>query len=429
MGKLSTPSKLLSKVSLIAFLGASSVSFASGFAIKEQAVTGLGTAYSGTAAFANDASGGFYNSASMINMDGTNLAVSAIGIFGDAEFEISSATNNVGAALTPNNDEPKGDAYVPGFHFTKKLNDKLAVGLYLVTPFGLKTEYDEDTATSRYLGTLSSLVTMNYGASVAYEFMDGWSVGVGADILHAKAKLYQKINGVTNVEGVANNYGSGWGAGWHAGLFYKMSDSTRMGLAYKSDITVNAKGYRDSGASQIGHAVFDTKVNLPDSIVYSIYQDFDDKWALLGDFEWVNWSKFYNLRLDYRSNTFINSIYDYKDTWRLALGIHYNHDDNWMFKFGLAHEKSPTDDRSRTVRIPDADRNWLSLGARYAHSKNLAIDVGYTHLFFKNGHIDDESPDSTLKQLNNGALARQTVVGTYKANANIVGVQLTWNFV
>ena len=45
-----------------------------------------------------------------------------------------------------------------------------------------------------------------------------------------------------------------------------------------------------------------------------------------------------------------------------------------------------------TVRLPDSDRVWATVGAGYQVNRKLSIDVSYAHIFAKNGTIAISSP-------------------------------------
>jgi long-chain fatty acid transport protein len=83
----------------------------------------------------------------------------------------------------------------------------------------------------------------------------------------------------------------------------------------------------------------------------------------------------------------------------------------------LSYEQSPVTLAYRSARLPDSNRYWLAFGAKYKVNKNLSIDGAYAHLFVKKAPIAQT-----------GSISR-TLNGNYKSSADIVGVQLTWNFV
>jgi len=87
-------------------------------------------------------------------------------------------------------------------------------------------------------------------------------------------------------------------------------------------------------------------------------------------------------------------------------------------RFGVALDKTPTNDVDRTPRLPDQDRTWLAFGVQFKPSKTGILDVGYAHEFIKDAHINNS-------QL--GGLGGQ-LTGTFKNKADIFSVQYSQSF-
>jgi long-chain fatty acid transport protein len=432
MSKNSTSRKILAAFATAAMFGVVQSANAASFAVKEQNVANLGYAYAGTASLAEDASTGFYNPAGLINMDYDNVALSLVGMKAHTKLEGNSATINAPAnsAATGNlSTKPKGQALLPALHIGKKFGDYFAASFNITVPFGLKSIYRQDSA-ARYVATKSQLKTVDFGISAAYKVNDQWSLGLGLDALRAEAWLNTNCRANPALgEGYLDHYGKGWSYGFHLGIMYNLTDATRMGLAYHSKFSVRAKGdafVNVPGAVASTQKTFTGKVNLPERLTYSIQHQYNDKWAMLADVELTHWSKFKKLRLDYSDGTFNETPENYKNTIRVALGTNYKLREDWDLKLGLAYDQSPTRNENRTARIPDSDRIWLGLGTKYNFNQNFIVNVGYAHLFFKNASIDEVAPNGTAK---GAGLGNQTLKGTYKTHADIVGIQLTWNFV
>jgi long-chain fatty acid transport protein len=144
-------------------------------------------------------------------------------------------------------------------------------------------------------------------------------------------------------------------------------------------------------------------------------------WALLGDLTWTGWSSIKELRIVTTSTggTLSNTPENFKDTWRIGVGAINKFDDAWSIKMGLAYDQTPVNDTDRTVRLPDQNRLWLSVGGQYKVSKDGTLDFGYAHLFIK---------DASINQNGGNAAANGQVVGTYKGSVDIFGAQFTYRF-
>src|SRR3954471_14208992 len=115
-----------------AVVGTTSSASAAGFALIEQSASGMGNAFAGAAATAEDASTIFYNPAGMSLLSGPQFAVSGHAIDLSLKFSNSGSSRTFGGApLGPtsggNGGEAGGVAFVPNFYLTAPIKDKLTV--------------------------------------------------------------------------------------------------------------------------------------------------------------------------------------------------------------------------------------------------------------------------------------------------------------
>ena len=80
-------------------------------------------------------------------------------------------------------------------------------------------------------------------------------------------------------------------------------------------------------------------------------------------------------------------------------GGSYKYSDKLTLKAGCARDNTPVQDDYRTARIPDADRNWLTIGAKYEAGQDWTIDAAYGYLFSSAVKISEEAhnTDKTVK--------------------------------
>lgn len=435
---------------LVGLLMASKV-WGAGFQIQEQNVTNLGTAYAGTAALAADASTAHYNPAGITRIKGRQLVISGAIIDADSEFNPTFATNMGGIALPLRGTEDFGTmAAVPSLHYTAQINDKVYLGLSVTAPFGLATEYSENSV-ARYVATRSELKTVDISPSLAYRFNDQFSFAAGFDALYAKAHLDVQLSSAsaavtTFVDGFQRNTADDWGWGYHVAMLYELSENTRVGVNYRSHVNVNAKGQSEqvNQLSSFGNIanVFtnglrtefpgSANVTLPETLYVSAYHAFTENFAIMADVNWTAWSRFKTLRLRYdaplptqsdanRSPT--DTLENWTDTVRIALGAEYTLYDKYKFRIGAAWDESPVKTEFRTARVPDSDRIWLGLGFGFAMSQNLWVDLGYAHLFFDDAEMTDKGPFGAGGTF---PITRVQVTGNYHSNVNIFGAQFRW---
>jgi long-chain fatty acid transport protein len=449
--------------SVMAVLAAmSGTAAASGFALIEQSASGLGNAYAGGAASAEDASTIFFNPAGMSLIKGRQLVLAGHAIGPSARLSnqgSTTATSPLGApvALTGGNGGNAGDwALVPNFYYSADINPQTKFGLGINAPFGLKTEYDAGWV-GRYQALKSDLKTININPSIAYRVNDSVSVGVGVSYQYANAELTKAIDfgtvcsftalaaacagaGITPQsaagDGVAKIEGNDWSWGYNLGALFQVAADTRIGVAYRSEIRHELSGNAAytkpaalpaplAGAASVTDTGVKASVTLPDSLSLSIMNQMSPKLALMGDVSWTRWSRFQELRIRF-GNGAADSVTpeNWRDTYRISAGATYQYSDAWKSRIGIAFDQTPVTDQFRTPRIPDNDRTWISVGASYKVSPNGLIDFGYAHLFVKDAPINKaETLSSSLP-----STLTETLRGNYKNSVDILSVQYTHSF-
>ncbi|OUR72225.1 long-chain fatty acid transporter [Methylophaga sp. 41_12_T18] len=407
----------------------SSLSYGAGFAIQEQSVTGLGRAFAGSAAVAEDASTIFFNPAGLTQLKHTEIDVGVHYIkpkssFTDDGSKLSPAAG--GAFLTGSGDDAGKEALVPNLYYAQPLNDKVVVGLGINAPFGLVTEYD-DTWKGRYHAVKSDLMTININPTIAFKATDKLSFGFGLDLQYVDVELTQMADlgakffaSPQSADGSVKLTADDWSWGYNLGLTYQLQPATRLGLAYRSKISHTVKG-DGKLKSATGAIVFDEKLEarmtVPESLSFAVHHEINNQWSIMADATWTRWSRFQALIITSENGNFNeNKEEKWENTMRYGIGVDYKHNDKWTFRSGIAYDESPVSDDYRTARIPGNDRKWLSVGASYQLQDNIIIDAGYTHLFVSNPKIDEtDSNGYTLK-------------GEYEASVDLLAVQVRWLF-
>lgn len=438
--------KLSVFVALLSIIVPSGTAFASGFALIEQGVGGLGTAYAGGAAIAQDGTTIFFNPAGMTRIP-SQVVTAVHVIIPSFKFKNEGSTHVAGAPLLGSNGGEAGVAKVaPNLYFVKKISDQIAFGIGINSPFGLMTEYDRGWV-GRYHAVKSDLMVLNVNPSLAYKFNEQFSIGAGLNISYVKAELTNAVDfgtigfGLPGLvpqgnDGFAELKGDAWGAGWNVGLLYEFTKSTRVGLSYRSKVSYKLKGDADfSGVPASFQAVpalstlfkncdIEARLTTPDSLSLSLYHSFNPKWAVMGDITWTNWRTFDELRIrfvnPYQPNSVVTT--DWKDVLRFSLGATFTPTKAWTFRVGSAYDQAPIpSDQKITPRIPDNDRFWLACGAGYSFTDSLMVNVGYAHLFIGDTKINKSvlNPEDALR----GGLR-----GKYKGHVDIISAELKWAF-
>lgn len=392
---------------------------ASSFLLHEQSTTYLGNAYSGTASTAEDASTGYYNPAGLTLLKHNQAVLSGIYYLGNIKLYNGSATTSTGAAIPGSTAKVATNAIIPGAHFSAKINKKWAASLNIVAPFGLNTRYASNSI-ARYMATKSQLITVDISPAIAYSINDQFSVGAGFDAMYISATLDAALR--FSAEGYSQNIGHAWTYGYHVGALYKPTADTRMGLVYFSMFNPKIRGhvYTLNFPTSPPPVSLRTTISLPDRLVYSLTHNYNPKWTAVADVEFIHWSRLKHLFIQYNNGTAQYYQLDNRNTWRVALGLDYKRTENLMLKCGVAYDESPVQTQYRIAPLPDSDRYWVAIGMKYKLYGNAAIDIGYAHLFGKKCSIQEIA--------HSGSFTRR-LFGNYKSSADLLGLQLTWNFV
>lgn len=477
---------------------------AASFALNEQSVSGLGVAFAGGAAQAEDPSVLFFNPAGIVLLDRGGLQLAAHVIAPSATFTNRGSFYNLpgtpfnGLPISGGNDGDAGVThFLPNFYLTQPIfrspqYGDLTVGFGITAPFGLETDWSPGWV-GRYHALRTKLTTIDLQPTVAYRLWDRLSIGVSLDIQRASARLSQAIDfglaaqrplaqfyqGIlTNpnipaalrpfiaaqtqqayqnagfvpggLDGVSELSGDDWAVGFTVGALFEYRKASegdnsffqdgRIAFSYRSAIDHTIEGTADfrnvplitaPGVplqqvqfpiptlfqqiffKQNAHAELD----LPDIFHFSVYQRFDQQFALMGDITWTHWSRLQSVPIIFASGVTPPNVLqiNYDDAVRVAAGFEWYATRALTLRTGFAYDATPVrSDQFRNPRIPDNNRYFLSAGLRWSATSFMDFDLGYAHLF-----VADSNTDLLDSQGHN-------LRGTFQADVNIVSAALTF---
>jgi long-chain fatty acid transport protein len=243
--------------------------------------------------------------------------------------------------------------------------------------------------------------------------------------------------------------GDDWGFGWNIGYMWEPTESTRFGVAYRSKISHTLEGetkwsFADvngtvpspttdlSGGIDLGiitlpprdelaqvldpsnwinpgnfaatnlhpNSTAKTSIDTPESFSINAFHQLNDKVALMGDVTWTRHNRLdeVGIQVDQVAGyPYFNGVtegdatvdQDWKNTYKISLGMNYQWDKDLMLRTGVAYDKSPVNGSDqRHPAFPDADRYWLSFGANYKLDKDSSIDLAYSYVQLASGKMD-----------------------------------------
>lgn len=407
---------------------ASTQIFASGFALNEQSISGMGTGFAGRSSSADDASTIFGNPAGMSRLKREQVTGGAALL--DARTDISDASSS------PNNGSNDGDMVplvaVPMGYYVKPIDEHWAFGIGMYAPFGLVTDYENGFA-GRYFGSKSEVKVITLQPTVSYAFNDKVSIGFGPTINRIEGTLESDLS-ITQAapDGKVKIKGDDTALGYNIGVLVQATDSTRVGLTYHSKVKYKLEGDTKvdynvlAAVGQSPNQKYDASLDLttPESVDFSVTHELNDKWTLYAGSTWTRWSRLKEITVENKGvPTILNGQFgtiteeqNWHDTWAHAIGASYQLNKQWVLRTGLSIDQAPTNNVDRSPRIPTGDRKIFSLGAGWSPTDDLTIDVAYSYLH-----------EESVK-INNSNNRGQTYNAKYENRANGFGVGATYRF-
>jgi long-chain fatty acid transport protein len=388
-------------------------SLAAGFRLPDQdsAAMGMAGAFVGQA---DNPSAVWYNPAAISEFEGARISAGMIAIYPVLSHDNTNGTTNVS----------EREVFLPVQLFsTNKINDRTALGLGITSPFGLSTDWSDTSPTSG-IATFSRIKTIDINPNISFRMSDNLSLAIGIDYMILQATM-EKMLAPTMLFRLTGD-GSGYGA--NAGIKYKINDLFNLGLSYRSAININVRG----NANVVGQPLMftnpgQTELTLPAFLQAGVSAKASDALTLNADVEYTWWSAYD--RLVIQSNTLLaltggitNTSIDEKDwinTWTLRIGGQYKLSNQWRLRAGYVYDQSPVPASRFETRVPDSDRQGLTIGTGFT-TGNIVVDTSYMHLKFKNRTINNS--------LAGGSTPVVALNGTYKGTADLVGITIGYKF-
>ncbi|MDP0336412.1 porin [Glaesserella parasuis] len=411
---------------------------AAAFQLAEVSTSGLGMAYAGNAAVADNASVVATNPALMTKFKQVEVSVGGVYVDPDVDVEGSFGTkttvNGNVIASSPVSDANAKDiipsAIVPNLYVVAPVSERFAVGGGVNVNYGLKSEFPTNYSAGVFAGK-TELTAVNYNLSGAYDLGYGFSFGVGLNAVHAKATLerhFGALNPMAPTATASRLKGDKWGFGWNVGLAYDINENNRLGVAYHSPVDLRFKGKYVGTQSTNVEIPGRLNLELPAYWEISGYHKLTEKLAVQYSYKKTHWNSFQELRaIDNNGKVLLQKDEKFNNNSRIALGVSYDVIEALTLRAGIAYDESASVAHP-SISIPDTDRTWYTLGATYRFTPSLSVDLAYAHLRgSKNTFIESQVLGA---QLQNGATAVTSAVGEFKvkSTANLYGLNVNYKF-
>ncbi|GAL09692.1 long-chain fatty acid transport protein [Vibrio astriarenae] len=359
---------------------------AAGFQVAEHSASGLGRAFSGEAAVAQDASVIARNPAAMTRFDRAMFS-GAISIV-DPEVDVYDTTN-----MEKSNDVAPLQV-VPAGYYLSPINEKWAWGIGMFTTYGVATDYPDDISAGPLAGD-TALISVNLNPSIAYKINDQFSIGAGVNFVYAHAELnrhYGVLGGFAGKDPSRNLLsmeGTTFGYGWNIGALYEVNEKHRFGFGYRSQVDLDFDdGDFTSDLTGADHKAR-LKVDLPAIWEISGFHQLNDMFALHYSYQQTDWSVFKELKATSsqcdKGVCFFKKE-EYEDAGRWSIGTTVTFNEQWIGRLGFAYDEQAG---KATLSIPDSDRYWYSIGGSYLLNENWSFDAGFALVVSKDGSFTE----------------------------------------
>ena len=442
---------------------------AAGFLLNESSASGLGSAFAGGAASAEDASTLWSNVAGLSRIrSGQGIVVLHL-IRPSMKFGSAASVAASQQALGGSGGDAGSLAPVPNMYFATPINSQWSAGIGVTAPWGLVTEYD-DGWVGRFQAIRSSIQTLNVNPGVSWKPARSLALGLGLNFQRMLAEFTNQVNysaallsaaaanGVTpgsptfnaiaqatpGLESSARIKGDDNAWGWNAGLLWDISPDHRVGLHYRSPVKYHIKGSAQFtnpvpaapaplaptvaalAAGVNAAALYDSgvgsEVEIPAIVNLSLFSTLSSHWDVMIDAQWTGWSTIETLTFVRSDGKVLQSTPEhFQNSWKVAVGTTYRPGGAWLLRGGVAYDQSPVQTAFITPRLPDADRTWLTAGGQYRFDRAMSLDIGAAYVWVKKATINANGhPPSTA--------AYGLLNGEYKSNTVILSAQLNYAF-
>jgi long-chain fatty acid transport protein len=376
----------------------------------------MGTALAGCSARSDDASFFFCNPATISGLDGPNLTLDARLFAPSVRIDSNAASSPLGTNITAagGSGEMASPVIVPSGFAAIPIAQSLWLGLGVTGPFGLKLDAQPAWA-GRFQLSDVDMKGFNLSSALAWRVTPWLTLAGGIQAQQFSAEFEQSRIiptpfGPLEARGFLT--GKDWAFGAIAGLLLTPTESTRIGVGYRSALSLRMRG--DAGVEfpgvPVDSASFD--VNLPDVVSLGIEQRLNPAVRLFAEANWVNWSRFKGLDIAFGSGRPHElRPQSWRDTWMVAGGLGYMLRPGTELTAGVHYDTAVSAGGGNTLS-PDGARIALAIGLSQKISDMVAISAHYAHIFIDDVQIAAASPTSG------------TFNGVYKASLNTVGLTM-----
>ncbi len=392
---------------LIAWFALPSLSYASFIE------TTLGTAV------VTDATAAYFNPAALILLK--NPQIIPLGTIARFQTQFSGQSTTVATGITQSGTANSvTNYYSPSFYFGMPVNDKLTLGLAVVSNFANRDP--EENSILRYIQSSNTIQDYDVVPSVGMKLNEYVSLGAGVNFSYVNFHLQPIVGfpGSNIADSQSTNQSDGSGVGANAGFLLRPVHGTLIGFNYRTVTTYEQSGTSVlSGSTALVSNNYHFTLRTPARSVLSISQLVTPKFGVIATVQRIYWSITRNINVNgvatIAGNTpvIVNASVPYhlRDTWLFTIGGNYRFKPHWIVRVAGTYNQSPS---NGSYQISTGDSYILGASMGYEVNKTVTLDGSYAHAFIQ---------DETIRVTGN----RFLINGSNQASRDVVSLKLTLN--
>ncbi|HET7791049.1 MAG TPA: outer membrane protein transport protein [Gemmatimonadales bacterium] len=462
------------RLALLLFAGVPSLVQAQGFSVYEHNTCAMARGGAAVASPCADGSALWFNPAGLAGLSGTHLSAGGTLIHPFGNF-----TDDYTATQT---DMPDQNYLVPNLFITHAVTSKFGVGFGIFAPYGLGTKWPT-TFLGRFAGYNTSIKTIYFQPTIAYQITPKLSVGGALAYVHSSLELHQRVDlsaqplppaldgalglpvgtlfsalgiqtGTDAADAVLTATGNTITA--HFGVLYKATSALTLGLRYLMGRTISYSGSANftelptgdtlaAGAtplnpstplpvdllvatqflpdSAFANGTATTHVRMPAQVVLGAAYTVTPKWSVMSDVQYTRWRDFSTLNINFANPATPDRhvIEGYKDTWALRLGTEYQWRPKVTVRAGYLTHSAAAPAQTVTPLLPEGPRNEFTIGIGTPITPALHLDLAYQYIRqqSRRGRVTEPASGPPTTAMNSGL---------YNFKAHLFGLGVAYTF-
>ncbi len=373
---------------------------------------------------------------------------------------------------------------VPFGFLSYRVGDRLAAGIGVFNPYGLHIFWPEDFE-GRFVSYDTNLRNIYIQPTLSFAPNEWISIGAALDVIRSSIEINQRVDLATtplptSPGATFGNLGiplgtefadvrlSGDGSAYtyHVGVLVRLGERLSVGARYLGSAEIDFDGDADfsqistqiilppsnpisqpgnpfgispgaavpldavlqtqfAAGAALGDQGISTSLPVPAQLVVGVAFSPLSSLRFLADYQWTGWSEWDQAPIDFESAPDQTLVLDYQDTNTWRFGAEFGSRDALALRAGFIYNTAAQKEFSVSPLLPEAERNYYTLGLGYALAEGLRADVGYQLVdqSDRRGRVrsrpENLADEQALRALN---------VGVFTADAHVFNVTLSYRF-